>query len=108
MRKLKWPPERQAQVLEYAKTHTNAETLAHFKISSSQLHVWKTGKTYYKSKKANGAQPPSAAGGEPNKAALIWLERWHKGYLANIRRGGNPTPYDLDAEHARRALRGEE
>lgn len=41
MERRTWTPAKKRAVLNYYRTHSNAETIAHYKISSGQLHVWK-------------------------------------------------------------------
>lgn len=37
-----WTPKRIARVLKYYAANTRSKTLAHYRISGSQLHEWKT------------------------------------------------------------------
>ena len=87
-RKKKWTEDKIAGVLEYNKTHSNAETIEHFKISSSQISLWKRGLThghYKRKRKANGAQPvTNGLATLPEKDALRWLETWRKAYFDRL------------------------
>lgn len=100
----KWTDDKIAGVLEYLKTHTHEETKNHFKVSASQISVWRRGLpyAYYKSKrKANGAHPATNGLGElPERDALTWLERWRQAYFDRIKA---ETP---SAQSVLKALRG--
>lgn len=85
-RKKKWTPQKVAAVLEYQKTHTNTETMARFKISSSQLSLWRRGLTHVPKRKANGAHPTTnGLGALPERDALMWLERWRQAYFDRMK-----------------------
>lgn len=113
-RKLKWTPEKVAEVMKYRETHSITDTIAKFKISGSQIHQWKTGKVYYKSKKlarANGAPVHLHGGGNgigPSTEGLIMLKRWYKAELDFIRKGNTPPTHSVYAVLALRALSGDE
>lgn len=99
----KWTPEKIKAVLDYRKTHTHTETLAHFKVSGGQIHAWQTGKdtNYYKrlrAEKANGAT--NGLGELPHREALQWLGRWRQAYFDQLKA---ETP---SAETVLKALRG--
>lgn len=96
----KWTAEKISEVLDYRKAHTHTETLAHFKISSGQLHLFKTGKTYKRN--ANDAHRGNWHDvlDMEQKDALMHLERWRAAYLASIK---NETP---SAVELLRALQG--
>lgn len=84
-KKRKWTPEKIKAVLEYKKTHSNQETMDHFKVSSGQIHVWRTGVKYSRRKKANGAGNGALRQLE-EKEAVMWLERWRQAYLDQVKR----------------------
>lgn len=87
--KKKWSDEKVAAVLDFLKTHTHAETKEHFKVSSSQISLWRRGLSHghYKSKrKANGAAPViNGLGQLPEKDALMWIERWRTAYFDRLK-----------------------
>lgn len=82
-REKKWTPEKVAGVLDYLKTHTHDETMKHFKISSSQISLWRRGLTY-NSRKTNGAAT-NGLGALPEKDALKWLETWRAAYFDRMK-----------------------
>lgn len=87
-RKKKWTDAKIAAVLEFNKTHSNTDTLSRFKISSSQLSLWKRGLTHaaYKRRKTNGAQPVTNGLGQlPQRDALMWLQRWRDAYFDRVK-----------------------
>lgn len=89
--KKKWSDEKVAGVLDFLKTHSNGETMRHFKISSSQISLWRRGLSHghYKARrkaKANGAQPVTNGLGElPERDALKWLEIWRQAYFDRMK-----------------------
>lgn len=88
--KKKWTDDKIAAVVAYLKTHTHAETKERFKVSSSQISVWRRGLpyAYYKSKKhkANGAHPVTNGLGQlPERDALMWMQRWRDAYFAQLK-----------------------
>lgn len=88
-RNKKWTDEKVAKVVEFLKTHTHAETKEHFKVSSSQISLWRRGLShghYKQRRKANGALPLTNGLGElPERDALMWLQRWRDAYFAQLK-----------------------
>lgn len=85
--KKKWTDDKVAKVLDYLKTHTNSETMEHFKVSSSQISLWRRGLSHghYKAKrKANGAAM-NGLGELPEQDALKWLETWRQAYFDRMK-----------------------
>lgn len=81
----KWTDEKVAAVLTFLKTHTHGETKEHFKISSSQISLWRRGLSHghYKAqRKANGAATNGL--GVLNldeKTAFVEMQRWRDAYF---------------------------
>lgn len=84
--KKKWTDDKVATVLDYLKTHTNSETMAHFQVSSSQISLWRRGLSHghYKKRKANGAAM-NGLGELPEQDALKWLETWRQAYFDRMK-----------------------
>lgn len=76
--KKKWTDEKVAAVLDYLKTHSHSDTIKQFKVSSSQISVWRA------KRKANGAAM-NELNELPEKEALVWLEKWRAAYFDRMK-----------------------